>query len=59
MNEIILQVATPEVISYLQEWDVSKTDELLSDLQAKQEQISALEAEIFKKEKKRFLFIFI
>ena len=57
--KIILQVATPEVISYLQEWDVSKTDELLSDLQAKQEQISALEAEVFKKEKKRFLFIFI
>ena len=41
------------MISCLQEWDVSKTDQLLQDLQEKQEQISALEAEIFEKEKKR------
>jgi len=45
--------ATPEIISILQEWDHSKTEEILLQIHEKEDQIKSQEEAFLKKEKKR------
>ena len=49
--------ATPEVVNFLKEWDVSQTEKLLLQLHEKQELFKLEEEALLKEEKKRLVLV--